>query len=313
MTDAVRAAGLLFRYVRKELTREEERELTDWRYQSPENEQLFQEKTDRTRILAELGRRLEKNDRLKKDIDNYFSDDPRRWPHQYHVGRFRVTRIVAVSFLVLGIGFFLFFDRGRKPAQRFEAVMTDPEGVKFALDDIHRGYLTYQSGIRQEEDKNGMEIFIAASDRKAAPDKYYTVYTNRGLFHLRLPDSTFVWLNQNSEIRYPANFSGESIRIYIKGEAYVDMPTHAKTSLQITAFPVTVTGAGARINLRAYPDELVTKITLLDGSVHIYSDPHTGKTDSASPLLPGQEVRWENGKFSSPAPVNVDKVVRWKK
>jgi ferric-dicitrate binding protein FerR (iron transport regulator) len=311
MMDAEKAAGLLFRYVRKELTREEERQLTNWRYLSPENEQLFQEKTDRTRILAELGRRLEKNKQLKKDIDHYFSEDPGKWPHKYHLGRFRVSRIAAACLLVLVSGLFILFDLVLKSAHHFEATLVDPEGIKTGLDDFHRGLKTGLTGVRYVKEKNGDLVFVAVSEPGAAMDKYFELYTSKGLFYLRLPDNSKVWLNQNSEIRYPANFSGDSIRIYIKGEVFFEMPSQSKTSLLITAFPVTVHAPGAQIDVSAYPEERATKITLLKGSAHIYSEPHTGNSDSAVPLLSGQEVRWENGKFSNPAPVNVEQVMRW--
>jgi transmembrane sensor len=315
MKDPEQIAALLFRYVRKELTPEEERELTAWRYQSPENEQLLQEKTDRTRMLAELGRRLEMNEQIHKEIEHYYAADAGRWPAHQRRRRLYITRIAAVFVpILLGLGLYFLLHGTKKTDNRFKATLISPEGISTALDDMQRGFQAGRAGIRFEKDKNGELVYITRSEPGAGRDEYYELHSSlEAYLKLRFPDGTLLWLNKNSKLKYPANFPNDSIHIFIEGEAYFDMPAQSKIPLQITAFPVTVVAAGTRVNLRAYPEERSTTITLLQGTVRVYTDPGAVKPGSAAPLIPGQQVKWENGSFSIPAPVNVEQVIRWKK
>lgn len=51
--------------------------------------------------------------------------------------------------------------------------------------------------------------------------KYNTVVVPKQFtYTVKLPDSSFVTLNANSELRYPQSFGGEERRIYLKGEAF---------------------------------------------------------------------------------------------
>jgi ferric-dicitrate binding protein FerR (iron transport regulator) len=58
MKKSERIGTLMFRYVRKEITPSEERELNAWRSLSPENERFFQEKTNTENILKNLSQQL---------------------------------------------------------------------------------------------------------------------------------------------------------------------------------------------------------------------------------------------------------------
>lgn len=44
-----------------------------------------------------------------------------------------------------------------------------------------------------------------------------------GEFQLVLADGTRVWLNAQTEFRYPVNFTGDSRQVYLNGEAYFEV------------------------------------------------------------------------------------------
>src|SRR5262249_15865608 len=79
------------------------------------------------------------------------------------------------------------------------------------------------AGITFGKTEKGEPVYIAANDRKKGKDKFYTLLTAPGgEFVLRLPDSTMIWMNSASAVKYPANFDQDTIRIGIQGEAYVE-------------------------------------------------------------------------------------------
>ena len=51
--------------------------------------------------------------------------------------------------------------------------------------------------------------------------KYNTIVVPRGgEYEVRLPDGSYVWMNADSEIRFPVVFTGQTRQVSLKGEAY---------------------------------------------------------------------------------------------
>ncbi len=83
-----------------------------------------------------------------------------------------------------------------------------------------------------------------------------------------LPDGSAVWLNRNSQLRYPASFGKKGPRkLFLRGEAFfevVHIPGRPFT-VQTTLAQVEV--LGTRFNLRAYPEDQATEVEVEQGKV----------------------------------------------
>lgn len=84
----------------------------------------------------------------------------------------------------------------------------------------------------------------------------------------RLPDSTLVYLNSASSLRYPSNFTGDTREVSLSGEAYFDVtkdPAHRFVVSTPQNSKVEV--LGTRFNLEAFDnmEEVIT--TLVEGKV----------------------------------------------
>jgi ferric-dicitrate binding protein FerR (iron transport regulator) len=129
-----------------------------------------------------------------------------------------------------------------------------------------------------------------AQDGEPQTGQMVTASTARGqTYQFTLPDGTKVWLNADSKISFPAQFSGGDRKILLTGEAYFEVakqirkPTRPidkgtmpreKNGMERVPFIVEtdqqiVEVLGTHFNVNSYLDEGDTKTTLLEGSVRV--------------------------------------------
>lgn len=84
---------------------------------------------------------------------------------------------------------------------------------------------------------------------------------------VKLPDGTMVWLNSESKLRFPVNFSGHSRLVSFAGEAYFKVAKNPLKSFIITTPATRVRVLGTRFNLRAYTGEESTSVVVEEGKV----------------------------------------------
>ncbi len=324
MTRSERIGTLMFRYVRNELDRNGKDELNAWRNESPENEQMFQRKTDSENILRDIAVYLETKELAFQKLKASF---PQIWAKPVVKMRSRVyrfARIAAIFLVVLGVGSYFLLRDKQNTGGSYQAELVDANGVHTAMNDFQRGFLAGSAGIKIVEGKNGELIYIAENNPKAAYDKYWEVLTPRGgAFSLKLPDGTMVWLNAQSSIECPANFSQDSIKIKLSGEAYFELATDAKHSFFIsipptanrqppTANGLQITSTNGHFNLKSYKDEPVVSATLIEGAatvrwdsgnteLNIGAGQQTQLIDQTLTLIrsadTSQIIAWKNGEF----------------
>jgi Fe2+-dicitrate sensor, membrane component len=105
----------------------------------------------------------------------------------------------------------------------------------------------------------------------------------------RLPDSTLVYLNSSSSLRYPSVFTGDTREVSLSGEAYFDVTKNPDRKFIIsTSQNSKVEVLGTRFNLEAFDDmdEVIT--TLVEGKVEFVYQ----KADSKRKMVmnPGQKI-----------------------
>lgn len=110
---------------------------------------------------------------------------------------------------------------------------------------------------------------------------------------ITLPDSTTVWLNSGSVLKYPSIFSGDRRDILLDGEGYftVTKDKHKPFTVQTSNGYVTV--LGTVFNLKSYSAEPRMEASLVSGQVKA-----KGKTGEEVVLKPSQKMVWDNGRTS---------------
>jgi transmembrane sensor len=84
-----------------------------------------------------------------------------------------------------------------------------------------------------------------------------------------LPDSTVVWLNAGSRIRYAENFVQKKREVYLEGEAFFSVKHDAEHPFIVHAGTIAVRALGTQFNVQAYPGEKKIETTLISGKVQI--------------------------------------------
>ncbi len=136
---------------------------------------------------------------------------------------------------------------------------------------------------------------------------YHTLRVPKGAeYKLTLNDGTIVWLNSESELRYPTSFAGESREVFLKGEGYFSVAHDEQHPFIVVSSDIYTKVYGTEFNVRSYEEEDV-HVTLVQGRVSVK------KTEDGSEytLNPG-----ENARFVESVPeitkVNVNRYIAWK-
>ncbi|UNY98774.1 DUF4974 domain-containing protein [Zhouia spongiae] len=163
-----------------------------------------------------------------------------------------------------------------------KATLTLEDGSQIALE---KG----SSLQTQNANSNGEEIVYEA-DKKRGKEVVYNYLTipRGGQFHVVLSDGTEVWLNSESQLKYPVAFiDGESREVeLIYGEAYFDVsPSTAHKGARFKVFNQSqeVEVLGTEFNIKAYKEETNIYTTLVEGKVTVNFG------DQQQKLLPNQQ------------------------
>lgn len=187
----------------------------------------------------------------------------------------------------------------------YRATLTLSDGQKIDLS-------TQQAGIVVKDSlsySDGSPIGMPSSVEDAKSVEWYTLTTPKGgTYQVVLPDSTRVWLNAASRLRYPSRFNGRERMVELDGEAYFSV-TKGKTSnwpFKVVFGDQTVNVLGTEFNISAYSQEPAAT-TLVEGSVEVVDLQSTATVR----LSPGEQVVRNDDGFDI-QPVEVQKYVAWK-
>lgn len=88
-------------------------------------------------------------------------------------------------------------------------------------------------------------------------------------FRVVLSDGTEVWLNSDSELRYPVNFSDMERKVYLKGEGYFQVKRDTNRPFLVMAEEMEVEVLGTCFNVNTYRDNGYLTATLVCGQVKV--------------------------------------------
>ena len=120
---------------------------------------------------------------------------------------------------------------------------------------------------------NGEEL-ISKSSKKTKNKLVYNYITvpRGGQFSVKLSDGTQVWLNSDSQLKFPVAFSDGDTRVVelIYGEAYFDVSpsvNHNGSKFKVKNQNQEIEVLGTEFNLRAFKDEKYVFTTLVEGEI----------------------------------------------
>lgn len=138
--------------------------------------------------------------------------------------------------------------------------------------------------------------------------EYHTLIIPVGAeYSLVLADGTKVYLNSDSEIRFPVAFSGEKREVYLTGEAYFEVAKDTSRVFQVHTADMTAIVLGTSFNIKSYPEQKYIATTLEKGRLKVVCD------DQEYTMLPGHQVRYDkSARVAVMEKVNTTYYTSWK-
>ncbi len=130
---------------------------------------------------------------------------------------------------------------------------------------------------------------------------------------LRLADSTLVWLNSGSSIRYPNKFINDKRIIFLKGEAYFEVESDNSRPFIVQTSTLQVKATGTKFNVLEYDSDPVTEVTLVSGKITVNELDNNKNLQLISELHPDQHLAY-NRQTKVKSTINADayKYIAWK-
>ena len=113
-------------------------------------------------------------------------------------------------------------------------------------------------------------------------------------FELELSDGTIVQVNAGSSLTYPIQFQmGNDRQVFVTGEAYLSVAKDSIHPFIVHADKLNVSVLGTKFNVHAYPEDPISEIVLVEGSVSLYSDSQKYDEKKKKPLRPGYKASFD--------------------
>jgi transmembrane sensor len=123
-----------------------------------------------------------------------------------------------------------------------------------------------------------------------------------------LSDGSTVWLNQNSSLQYPEAFGEDQRTVILTGEAFFEVAKDATKPFIIKTEFTETKVLGTSFNLRAYPGETETAVSVATGQVSFVN------LKGADPVIlnPGSEGVYDKNAGSLSSMKQETNVLAWK-
>ena len=253
------------------LSEEEERALQQWRDESPENEQLYESEMNTGYIVQKS------HDVARVNIVNGYMNVLLKRKRNVRVRRVRRIVSIAAGVVLPLLAVVLWYGTRerledvseqvasviRHGGVKAELVLAD--GTTRILGSEVTDSLLVQQGANIVVQNQGVSYCV---DSSVVEERYNTLRVPRGgEYSITLSDGTIVYLNSESELRYPVNFVGRDRRVYLSGEAYFDVVQDEAHPFIVDMGNSSVRVLGTSFDVRAYADEDEVLTTLVQGSV----------------------------------------------
>ena len=271
---------------------EEQRTLREWLSVSTRNEKIYDGFKDGKRLEQKIVESRQIN--WEKDYQQFITKRQRTRKNRRMKTIIRYAAILTLPIVAASIFLLQKNDRQAivsiseviKPGEH-KAVLITGGGDRITLSDSTLSPIQEQNGMIVNV-MNNKVFYTLPEDSLCTQESpiFNTLQIPRGgEYFLTLADGTEVWLNAETEIRYPVQFTGNKRVVYLDGEAYFTVAPDKKKPFTVVSTHASVSVLGTQFNFRAYPDEQDVQTTLVSGSVIMQSE----KYKQQIKLVPGEQ------------------------
>ena len=110
---------------------------------------------------------------------------------------------------------------------------------------------------------------------------------------LKLSDSTIVWLNSGSCLKYPVIFNDNDRRVFLTGEAYFEVESDEAKPFIVETNNLQVRATGTKFNIQEYDKSKVSEVMLLSGKVVVIESINDNNNRLISELNANQYLSYD--------------------
>ncbi len=147
------------------------------------------------------------------------------------------------------------------------------DGTIKVLDDKTNGHILDTSG-KIVGAQNNNQLVYQKSENVVKKLVYNTLTIPYGKkFEIQLSDGTKAYLNAGSSFKYPVEFiDGKERKVFINGEVFLDVTKSEISPFIVNADDLNIKVYGTKFNVHSYPEDNVTEVVLVEGSVGLYTE-----------------------------------------
>lgn len=320
---------LVFKFNNGSISTEELQILIDWYNSHDDQKVIIPSKTDdsaelvKSRMLTQLLSKVDE-ERTKSPSKIKFNT---RW------------MAAAAAILILALGTWMFMEY-KTPVKDAELAQTsiEPGGNKatLTLSNGQTVQLKNSEAVIVTPERitytDGSPIENNSSAQPTAGQKLLSLHTPRGgTYKIILPDGTQAWLNAQTTIKYPLQFSATERIVELEGEAYfqvksIYLKNGGKLPFKVISKQQEIEVLGTQFNINAYAGQVSAKTTLVEGKVLVRDQQNQfflkpneqaittmGKT-VVKQVNPDNYTAWRDGRFRFDGKTfeeTMDEIGRW--
>lgn len=300
---------LLQKFLFGQLTDVEKVEFEEWLQANDQNRRLLESFRKAKNIEQDLAivKQLDANRAWQK-----LNNKNEKSNHKWFIG-IAASLLLLASFFYLwrnnylrtendGVQTSLYLTQDVEPAQS-GAILQLSNGEKVALNDkTSKTYDRNKTFVG-----NGRELIVNNTKSQHVSRLNSLIVPRASFYKITLSDGTRVWVNAQSNLKFPAQFPKNERRVSLEGEAYFEVAHDAKKPFFVESKAGEIKVLGTHFNVFAYHDDI--RATLVEGKVEVRQ--HENKLElnpgefaslSKNNMIKGsadiqQDLAWHNNEF----------------
>lgn len=262
---------LIIKYLNNSISKKEWEDLNLW-YEKSKDDKLFHEYLKINYAIEDLMNEFN-TERTKDSVLSKIKTD-KRLTYASMVMKYAAILVVVVA------SSYFFIDKSDN-----NSVVNTPVIVDIYIEPgINKAILTLEDGSVVELEKgsllktqnansNGTQIIYKPKKAKTQELAYnYLTIPRGGQYFIKLSDGTKIWLNSESQLKYPVKFiEGKTREVeLVYGEAYFDVSPstkHRGAEFKVYNNKQEIGVLGTEFNIKAYKDESNIYTTLVEGKI----------------------------------------------
>lgn len=311
--DSEYISHLLYHLIIGDISDAGRRDLADWAAENEYNRRVLERLQDKDYLLREY-RRIRAVDprRAMKDMESRIAA-----PQPFIRRPWSRVRTITLSVaglaaaIVLLFGFYTYYQN------------LTPEKPKAIVALVASSKITHGStqAVLTLENGDTLHLGSSAKDNAAKMAEGHSVFSGGhaklsvstprgGEFKITLEDGTEVWLNAETQLRYPERFGDGERRVAVTGEAFFKVAKDSKRPFYVETAGQVVRVYGTEFNVHAYPEDKSVATTLVEGSIALQAASGNG---SQLMLTPGHQALFDKlSHEASVKSVDTEVVTSWR-